>query len=148
MEVLKRLKWISPDSQVIMISGHATISTAMTAVKLGALDFIEKPLSLDILLMTVRRALDRQKELQNGMGSEEPVFQEPPRTAPAPSPVQEAVLQSNEISKGKGASFLSQRTIKRSMVVYGTGLHSGMKQVSCFSRFPQQRNPFRQHLVG
>ncbi len=127
MEVLKRLKWISPDSQVIMISGHATISTAMTAVKLGALDFIEKPLSLDILLMTVRRALDRQKELQNGMGSEEPLFQEPPRTAPAPSPVQEAVLQSNERSKGKGASFLSQRTIKRSMVVYGTGLHSGMK---------------------
>ena len=127
MEVLKRLKWISPDSQVIMISGHATISTAMTAVKLGALDFIEKPLSLDVLLMTVRRALDRQKELQNGMGSEELVFQEPPRTAPAPSPVQEAVLQSNEISKGKGASFLSQRTIKRSMVVYGTGLHSGMK---------------------
>ena len=48
MEVLKRLKWISPDSQVIMISGHATISTAMTAVKLGAFDFIEKPLSLDI----------------------------------------------------------------------------------------------------
>ncbi len=127
MEVLKRLKWISPDSQVIMISGHATISTAMTAVKLGALDFIEKPLSLDILLMTVRRALDRQKELQNGKGSEEPVFQEPPRTAPAPSPVQEAVLQSNERSKGKGAAFLSQRTIKRSMVVYGTGLHSGMK---------------------
>jgi UDP-3-O-[3-hydroxymyristoyl] N-acetylglucosamine deacetylase len=125
MEVLKRLKWISPDSQVIM--GHATISTAMTAVKLGALDFIEKPLSLDILLMTVRRALDRQKELQNGKGPEEPVFQEPPRTAPAPSPVQEAVLQSNERSKGKGAAFLSQRTIKRSMVVYGTGLHSGMK---------------------
>jgi two-component system nitrogen regulation response regulator NtrX len=36
IEVLKRLKWIAPDCQVIMISGHATISTAMTAVKLGA----------------------------------------------------------------------------------------------------------------
>jgi UDP-3-O-[3-hydroxymyristoyl] N-acetylglucosamine deacetylase len=127
MEVLKRLKWISPDSQVIMISGHATISTAMTAVKLGALDFIEKPLSLDVLLMTVRRALDRQNEFQNRTGSEEPVFQELPRTVPAPSPVQEAFLQSKESSKGKGAVFLSQRTIKRSMVVYGTGLHSGMK---------------------
>ena len=127
MEVLKRLKWISPDSQVIMISGHATISTAMTAVKLGAFDFIEKPLSLDVLLMTVRRALDRQNELQKRVGSEEPVFQELPRTVPAPSPVQEAVLQSRENPKGKGATFLSQRTIKRSMVVYGTGLHSGMK---------------------
>jgi len=127
MEVLKRLKWISPDSQVIMISGHATISTAMTAVKLGAFDFIEKPLSLDVLLMTVRRALDRQNELQKRVGSEEPVIQELPRTVPAPSPVQEAVLQSRENPKGKGATFLSQRTIKRSMVVYGTGLHSGMK---------------------
>src|SRR4030066_552294 len=63
IEVLKRLKWISPDCQVVMISGHATISTAMAAVKLGAFDFIEKPLSLDVLLMTIRRALDRQTEL-------------------------------------------------------------------------------------
>ena len=127
MEVLKRLKWISPDSQVIMISGHATISTAMTAVKLGALDFIEKPLSLDVLLMTVRRALDRQNELQNVKGMEETVSQELPWTDLTSSPIQEAVLQSKERSKGKGASFLSQRTIKRSMVLYGTGLHSGMK---------------------
>jgi len=36
-----------------MISGHATISTAMAAVKFGAFDFIEKPLSLDLLLMTI-----------------------------------------------------------------------------------------------
>ena len=50
IEVLKRLKWIAPECQVIMISGHATISTAMTSVKLGAFDFIEKPLSLDVLL--------------------------------------------------------------------------------------------------
>jgi UDP-3-O-acyl N-acetylglucosamine deacetylase len=127
MEVLKRLKWISPDSQVIMISGHATISTAMAAVKLGALDFIEKPLSLDVLLMTIRRAFDRQNELQKGKGSEETVSQDLPWTAPASSPIQEAVLQSKESPKGRGASFLSQRTIKRSMVLYGTGLHSGMK---------------------
>ncbi|MGZ3539494.1 MAG: response regulator, partial [Thermodesulfobacteriota bacterium] len=63
IEVLKRFKWMAPECQVIMISGHATISTAMTAVKLGAFDFIEKPLSLDVLLMTIYRALDRQKEL-------------------------------------------------------------------------------------
>ena len=63
IEVLKRLKWMAPDCQVIMVSGHATISTAMTAVKLGAFDFIEKPLSLDVLLMTINRALDHQKDL-------------------------------------------------------------------------------------
>ena len=62
IEVLKRLKGISPECLVIMISGHATISTAMAAVKFGAFDFIEKPLSLDLLLLTIHRALDRQKE--------------------------------------------------------------------------------------
>src|SRR5512137_188976 len=76
IEVLKRLKWIAPDSQVIMISGHATISTAMTSVKLGAFDFIEKPLSLDVLLMTIRRALDHQKELVTVQPSNEMVSEE------------------------------------------------------------------------
>ena len=130
MEVLKRLKWISPDSQVIMISGHATISTAMTAVKLGAFDFIEKPLSLDLLLMTIRRALDRQKELQNGKRiAKEPFL----RNSSAeiglldllPCPGSRPAIERG--SKGKGTSFFPQRTIKRSMVLYGTGLHSGMK---------------------
>ena len=65
IEVLKRLKGISPDCLVIMISGHATISTAMAAVKCGAFDFIEKPLSLDLLLMTIHRALDRQIEFSS-----------------------------------------------------------------------------------
>ena len=50
IEVLKRMKGIEPNCPVIMLSGHATISTAMAAVKLGAFDFIEKPLSLDVLL--------------------------------------------------------------------------------------------------
>jgi len=80
IEVLKRLKWISPDCQVIMISGHATISTAMASVKLGAFDFIEKPLSLDVLLMTIRRALDRQKELLTLQQSEEIVSEDPSKT--------------------------------------------------------------------
>ncbi len=70
MEVLKRMRPISPECLVIMISGHATISTAMAAVKFGAFDFIEKPLSLDFLLLTIRRALDRQKELSGTPATE------------------------------------------------------------------------------
>src|SRR5512136_1671026 len=78
IEVLKWLKQMSPDCQVIMISGHATISTAMTAVKLGAFDFIEKPLSLDVLLTTIRRAIDRQNELFNMRRAGEIVSEEIP----------------------------------------------------------------------
>ena len=140
IEVLKRLKWIAPECQVIMISGHATISTAMTAVKLGAFDFIEKPLSLDVLLMTIHRALDHQKELmtvqQSGeMPTEEPfqdkkVFQkeiaeELPESAFA-SP-REVIPSAKKVVREKEASLLFQRTLKQSMVLYGTGLFSGRK---------------------
>jgi len=140
IEVLKRLKWIAPDCQVIMISGHATISTAMTAVKSGAFDFIEKPLSLDVLLMTIRRALERKNELVTVRRSEEIVIEEIPlqekmiskeMTGEVIDPpfftFPETALLSKETSKRKESSLSLQRTLKRSMVLYGTGLHSGMK---------------------
>ena len=137
IEVLKRLKWIAPDCLVVMISGHATISTAMTAVKLGAFDFIEKPLSLDVLLMTIRRALERQNELLTGQGTGETGTENSPAmgttipvrelTAPPLYSVRETLPLSRGTSKRRKASLLPQRTLKRSMVLYGTGLHSGMK---------------------
>ncbi len=131
IEVLKRLKWIAPDCQVIMISGHATISTAMAAVKLGAFDFIEKPLSLDVLLLTVRRALDHQKELLTVQKPDELISEEYPLQEkmmfPPPSSPRDTALLSRKSSKRKESSLALQRTLKRSMVLYGTGLHSGMK---------------------
>jgi UDP-3-O-acyl N-acetylglucosamine deacetylase len=144
IEVLKRLKGISPDCQVIMISGHATISTAMTAVKLGAFDFIEKPLSLDLLLQTIRRALDQRKEWVSSPPMEESAFPKPilPKetaegmTHQAGTPSRESTLLSEEASKGKGTSLFPQRTIKKSVVLYGTGLHSGMKTGLLFQPLP------------
>ena len=56
-EVLKRIKTARPDLQVIMISGHGNIEAAVKAIKLGAYDYIEKPLSLEGVLLTVKRAL-------------------------------------------------------------------------------------------
>jgi UDP-3-O-[3-hydroxymyristoyl] N-acetylglucosamine deacetylase len=142
MEVLKRLKGISSDCPVIMISGHATISTAMTAVKLGAFDFIEKPLSLDLLLQTIHRALDQQKEQVSMASVEERTLPRPilPKegikeiTHRAVTPFRE--LLSEGASKGKGASLFPQRTIKKSVVLYGTGLHSGMKTGLLFQPLP------------
>ena len=140
IEVLKRLKWIAPDCQVIMISGHATISTAMTSVKLGAFDFIEKPLSLDVLLMTIRRAFDHQKELvtvqqSKGTISEEvfqdkkifPVERAEELTEPARASLGETIPPARGAARRKETSLLPQRTLKQSMVLYGTGLHSGKK---------------------
>src|SRR5712691_6072098 len=61
LETLGKLREKSPQTRVIMISGHATISTAVSATKLGAYDFIEKPLSLEHTLLTVRNALSHRR---------------------------------------------------------------------------------------
>src|SRR3972149_4769592 len=52
IETLVKIKEINPRTQVIMMSGHATIETAVKATKLGAYDFIEKPLSLEKVLLS------------------------------------------------------------------------------------------------
>ncbi len=61
LEVLERLKRQIPQVTVIMISGHGTIDTAVRATKLGAFDFIEKPLSLEKVLISVANALQLQE---------------------------------------------------------------------------------------
>ena len=63
LETLNRLREATVDAQVIMISGHGTVETAVRATKLGAFDFIEKPLSLEKTLVVVRNAL-RQRSLE------------------------------------------------------------------------------------
>jgi two-component system, NtrC family, nitrogen regulation response regulator NtrX len=59
MEALERIQILRSDIPVIMISGHATIDTAVDAVKKGAFDFISKPPDLNRLLITIRNALDK-----------------------------------------------------------------------------------------
>ena len=57
LEVLEQIHAIAPDLPVVMMSGHGTIETAVRATKLGAYDFVEKPLSADKLLLTLEHAL-------------------------------------------------------------------------------------------
>jgi len=60
IEVLEKLELVSPDVPVIMISGHGSVENAVEALKKGAYDFIEKPLELNRLLVTIRNALERK----------------------------------------------------------------------------------------
>jgi two-component system nitrogen regulation response regulator NtrX len=64
IETLQRLKNAYPDTAVIMISGHGNIETAVRATRLGALDFIEKPLQIERTVLAVRNAL-RQRQLES-----------------------------------------------------------------------------------
>ncbi len=59
LEALERIQILSPDTPVIMISGHGTIETAVRAVKNGAFDYISKPPDLNRLLITLRNAMDK-----------------------------------------------------------------------------------------
>jgi len=72
LETLRRLRAGGSDAAVVIISGHGTVETAVKATKLGAFDFIEKPLSLEKTLLTVRNALKQQRlELMNAEMSAE-----------------------------------------------------------------------------
>lgn len=59
IELLPHLVEKQPDAPVVMISGHGNIDTAVEAIKKGAYDFIEKPLDLNRLLITIRNAMDK-----------------------------------------------------------------------------------------
>ena len=61
MDVLKELKNEYPEVEVIIISGHGTIETAVKATRMGAFDFIEKPLSIEKTLLTLKHAVEEIK---------------------------------------------------------------------------------------
>ncbi len=66
IETLKQIKQEHPFIQVIIITGHGTIETAVKATKLGAFDLIEKPLSIDKVIVTINNALNfRRLEEEN-----------------------------------------------------------------------------------
>jgi UDP-3-O-[3-hydroxymyristoyl] N-acetylglucosamine deacetylase len=104
IELLRRIKTSRPEVEVIMLSGHGNIQSAVAATKLGAADFIEKPFSVDGLLGSISRVLSRET------GGTMPLAAhlKPPRPA-----VSDAARP--------------QRTVSRSIVVQGQGLHSGLK---------------------
>lgn len=62
LEVLNRAKSQGPQRQFIIMSGHGTIETAVKAVKLGAWDFVEKPLSMDKISILIKNILNFQSE--------------------------------------------------------------------------------------
>lgn len=65
IDVLKELKSKGHELQIIMMSGHGSIDTAVQALKLGAYDFIEKPLDLNRILVSVRHAAEKEQLIQS-----------------------------------------------------------------------------------
>ncbi len=61
LEVLQKLRHLVETTPIVVVSGHATITTAVEATRLGAFDFIEKPLATDRIMVTVRNAVDSRR---------------------------------------------------------------------------------------
>ena len=61
VDLLKAVKIIAPATEVVIVTGHGTIETAVEAMKMGAYDFIEKPFSASLTLNVVRKALEKQQ---------------------------------------------------------------------------------------
>jgi UDP-3-O-[3-hydroxymyristoyl] N-acetylglucosamine deacetylase len=114
MQLLKRLHKRYPELPIIMMSGHAGIEAAVTAIKAGAYDFLEKPLHLEVLLDKVSSALKHRPA-----GSD----------ATLPSDTRLEIVNA-DLSLHPGAvevvdSPEHQRTLKRNVVLNGIGLLSG-----------------------
>ena len=75
VEALKKIKERDPSAIVVMISGHATIQTAVEATQLGAYDILEKPLDTDRILVTLRNALaaSRSPRRERAAARDDPV---------------------------------------------------------------------------
>jgi two-component system nitrogen regulation response regulator NtrX len=113
IETLKRMRELHPGLQVIMISGHGTIETAVSATKLGAFDFIEKPLSLEKTLLTVKNAfnyrrlkdeniiLRQQAKGQYKLTGKGPAIRQLQETIERVAPTQATVLITGENGTGK-----------------------------------------------
>jgi len=82
LDVLRRLKAEREDLPVLVMSGHGTIDTAISATRMGAHDFLEKPVSTERLLLSLRRALEsslltrENRELREASGAGAPLLGE------------------------------------------------------------------------
>jgi two-component system response regulator HydG len=65
LDLLRIIREISPDTESIMITGNATIDSAVEAMKLGAYDFVTKPVNREELLITINKALEKQRMVEN-----------------------------------------------------------------------------------
>jgi UDP-3-O-acyl N-acetylglucosamine deacetylase len=116
LEALQAILEMDPGAKVVMMSGHGTSATAVKSIKMGAQDYLEKPLSYDQTVNAVRSALSAPtKRVGNGEGGVLEASHHQPVSELEPPPELPLLATTDR----------PQRTVKKSSVIYGLGLHSG-----------------------
>lgn len=134
VETLRRIKALHPSLPVIMMSGHASIATAIEATRLGASDFIEKPLDMESTLRSVKKVLGLLELV--GPSSED---EENTATAASLSITKRSGVKVNPVVFAHQAlkgELVPQHTLRSSALLYGQGLHSGRKSGIMFEPLP------------
>ena len=152
LDVLRRLREASPSTDVIILTGHGTIDTAVDAIRLGAFDYLAKPCPLDELDVRIRRALERQSlqrratllergltppDLGSAFIGESPDFRRMLHLIDRVAPTDSTVLVSGETGTGKEvvAKLLHARSTRRNrpfVVVECASLHEALLQSELF----------------
>ncbi len=113
IETLKKMKEINGDFPVIVMSGHGSVETAVKAIKVGAYDYVEKPLSLEKVVLLVRHALNEQRLTHENralrgkvseryeMVGESPVIKQLREQIKKAAPAQSRIFISGENGTGK-----------------------------------------------
>jgi two-component system nitrogen regulation response regulator NtrX len=124
IDVLKRIREEFSDVEVIMISGHANINLAVQAVKIGAFDFLEKPLSLDKTITAVRNALQMEvlkrenRNLKNSLFLEDRMVGESPPMNKVRELIEQAAASDSRIlilgENGTGKELVAKEVHRRS----------------------------------
>lgn len=142
LETLRKIKELHRDIPVVMMSGHATISTAVAATRVGATDFIEKPLDLSGTIQVIRRALATVDHSERSDGPRweaiEPTAVGPLRESVTINPI----VFARQTLRGRA---IQQRTLAHAAILYGQGLHSGRKSGLILEPLPPSSGI---HFVG
>ncbi len=148
METLRQLRRDVPETAVVMMSGHGSLRMAVKAMQLGAVDYLEKPLTADSVLKTVQRAV-----LQRQLTAPKTHLASQLNHTPFPNGAASAMPAPVTLSQPL-CNPPRQRTLRRSVALQGQGLQSGAKTGLILSPLPPHQGVqfrdmiTREHLVA
>src|SRR3954465_15357562 len=136
LEALQKIRQINEALPAGIISGHGTVSTAVEATKLGALDFIEKPLASERVLVTIRNALDRtrladeNRSLKRVMEVRHQIVGESPQLKKVMDAIRRAAPTNATVMIG-GESGVGKELVARAIHRNSLGSRDRFVQVNC-----------------
>lgn len=151
IETLQALQAMQADVEVIVMSGHGNIATAVHVTKLGAFEYLEKPCTLARVLATIQAALVHRHRRQAAVASTPALASARPRALTRCASARGTAwggpsYGQHEVVLPPCGTALRQRTLCRSVVLHGQGLQSGLQTGLILSPLPPQSGILFRHI--